>query len=542
VLLISWAGPPVVVSSLYPDNGLASLAGVLAAAGHEALVLDLNTVSSFARLASEERTAGMRGLWQELSAGGLDPARVRRFKELEASFEADLDRCAAELAEEVARQAVILEADLVGLKLWSGDGLRASARIGAAVRRQRPAARLVGGGPAVLYSEELLFDLLPGVEALVDGEGELAILGLAAWAEGRGALADVPNLILPGGGRTARALVPDLDALPPPAYDLEAYPSLAGDEHIKLFVLDESRGCPMGCAFCVHQGASGRSWRLRRPEGVAAEMGRLADLHATRAFRLGGSYTPGRFYEGLIATLRESRTDVRFSGFGHPLGLPQDHLEDLRASGCSSLFLGVESFVPDELARLGKRMDPNRAAQAVRDCVRADIAPIVSMIVPAPGQTPAGLAENLRICKELCRGRRAAVGVQFPGLLPRTPWWRERARHGFELSVPEDAYRRLLATYQIRHIVPPLLWAPLPYTLDGLDFAGYAAVASGFQRELAADGVLINMSDDILLLAEILGMTPADFRTATQAMLITVDAPALGDFVRRSNQALRPHE
>jgi hypothetical protein len=66
----------------------------------------------------------------------------------------------------------------------------------------------------------------------------------------------------------------------------------------------------MGCAFCVHQGASGRSWRLRRPEGVAAEMGRLADLHATRAFRLGGSYTPGRFYEGLIATLRESRTDV----------------------------------------------------------------------------------------------------------------------------------------------------------------------------------------------------------------------------------------
>ncbi len=540
-LLISFAGYPVMISSLFPDNGLASLAGTLLAAGHEVRVLDFNTVTTLRRLVSPERTSALAGLLPAV-AGGDDPNAVERLFEINASLEADLFRLTDELAAEISKEVEDQNSNFVGFKLWSGDGFLASVRIAEHLKQNFPDLKIFGGGPAVLYSEHAVFSFTRAFDALVDGEGEQAIVALAEYTEGKRDLTSVPNLIVMDGSdvrRTERSLVPDLDGLAQPAYEPEIYPSLAGDEQVKLFILDESRGCPMGCAFCIHQDASGNRWRIRSASRVVEDVCRLSDSAGTFAFRLGGSYTPSRFLRGFIERLVSDGVRIRYCGFSHPQGLPLKHLESLARSGCKSLFLGVESFDPGDLARLGKRLSPERAAESIRACIEVGIVPIASVIVPAPGQTPEGLETNRQILVDLCGGTRSSVGTQFPGLLPRTLWWSSRQKYGFELTVSEDEYRRTLAVYKIRHIIPPAFWEPLPYMLDGRDFAGYAGENARFQRELAHAGVVINISDDMALLADMLEEEMSGLRSRLQSILFTLDAIALRRFVADVNTKLR---
>lgn len=539
-LLVSFAGYPVMASSLFPDNGLASLAGTLLAAGHEVKVLDYNTVQTLGRAVPAACTRELAELLPAL-AGGPSSAQIEALLAVEHRLSGELERVTGEIAEEIAEEVAARRCDLVGFKLWSGDGLLASVRIARHLRRRFPRLTLAGGGPAVLYSEEVLLEQWPVFDLLVDGEGEQALLGLAEHLGGRRSLEEVPNLILPGADgarRTGRLLLQDLDRLAPPCYQPEVYPALAGDQQIRLFIIDESRGCPMGCGFCIHGDASGNRWRMKSTERVLAELAALGELHRAEAFRFGGSYTPARFFDAFAAEARARSGGLQFCGFAHPQGLHLEHLAGLAEAGCQALFFGVESFHPDELALMGKTLKPQRVRGAVEACLEVGIVPIVSLVFPAPGQTPASRAHNLEQAVALCAGQEAVVQTQFPGLLPRTPWWLDRARHGFELQVSEAEYRRRLATYKIRHLVPPSLWEPLPYTLDGNDFAAFAAANAAFQRQLSAEGVVVNISDEVVLMARRLGTGLGALRDRMRALFFTLDVPAISRFVAEMNAAL----
>jgi len=527
-------------SSLFPDNGLASLAGTLLAMGHEVKVLDYNTVGVLRRLVPPERTTALAALLPFLGAKP-GPDVVEHLLEINRALEEDLARVTEELAEDIAREVEEQDSHFLGFKLWSGDGFLASIRIAERLHSLFPGLKLYGGGPAVLYSEHTLFAHSNVFDALVDGEGEQAILGLAAFAEGKGSLGQVPNLVLSNGEkfqRTARSLVSDLDGLALPAYSPAVYPSLSGDEKIKLFVLDESRGCPMGCAFCIHQDASGNRWRIKSPERVLQEVSVLGKDFGTSSIRLGGSYTPARFFEDFARILGQTGVDIRFCGFAHPEGLPMEELNSLAASGCRSLFLGVESFDESDLRRLGKRMNPERARESVRACLDAGIVPVVSVIMPVPGQTPEGLKTNREALLELCSGTRATVVTQFPVLMPRTRWWEDKHANGFRLLVEEDDYRQMTATYQVRHIIPPAFWEPLPYTVDGMGFKEYAGANARFQRMLAEEGIVINVPDEVVLIADMLEMSLLDIRTRLQGLCFTLDAEAMASFVADLNSRL----
>jgi hypothetical protein len=70
-------------------------------------------------------------------------------------------------------------------------------------------------------------------------------------------------------------VIPDLDQLPIPAYDLvdlEPYFKLWQDKHgYSSLAIAASRGCPFGCEHCASS-ATGPHFRLRSPQNVAQEM------------------------------------------------------------------------------------------------------------------------------------------------------------------------------------------------------------------------------------------------------------------------------
>jgi hypothetical protein len=540
-LLVSFAGYPVMVSSFFPDNGLASLAGTLLSHGHEVKVLDFNTVSMVRRLVPPERTAELAALLPILRSDP-NPEVFKKLFQIEAEMEESLARVTEEVAREIAEEVAKQRSHFVGFKLWSGHGFIASIQIAKTLRKQFPELKLFGGGPAVLYSEETIFDHTDAFDVLVHGEGEEAILGLADYAENKMDLSKVPNLILRDGGeqkRTERKWIDDLNTLAKPNYSPDVYPSISGDDKINLFILDESRGCPMGCAFCNHQDASGKSWRVKSPQRVIEEIQHLQTTHHSSAFRFGGSFTPPRFYQGFAEGLKQSGTKIQFCGFAHVEGIPADSLPALASVGCRAFFLGVESLYANDSVLLGKRLKPEKSKESIKKSIDAGIVPVVSLIVPTPGQTKEGLEENKKALVQLCRGTESTVVMTFPSLFPKTRWWYERSAFGFELLVEEREYMKRIATYKIRRIVPQSLWEPLPYKVDGKSFAEFTAVTGRFAKDLVENNIIVNVPDEEVLLSRIASEDIQSFSGRLQSLVFTYNAKEIGAFVAKINNIMR---
>lgn len=540
-LLVSFAGLPVMPSSLFPDNGLASLAGALIAAGHEVEILDFNRVSLVERLVPPSLSCELATLYPDLVAGGAADL-AEELLAVSAALDEELEGVTEELAEELIQKVAVEGIDFVGFKLWSGDGFTASLRIAERLRRQLPEVHLFAGGPAVLFCQEVILELTGVFEALVDGEGEAAIVELARVCDGTRELDEVPNVIYRQAGqvvRTGRHRVEDLDELPFPRYDAEVYPGLDGDEKIALFVIDESRGCPRGCGFCIHQKASGASWRLKSPWRVVDEVALLNKLSGVGTFRLAGSFAPAKFLIDFSRQYGATGLGGRFSGFAHPMTLPMEQVDELRAAGCTSLFFGVESFVDANLKGLAKKGSARRARASIRSCQEVGIVPVVSLIVPSPGQTEAQREVNRRAIEELAASGPLAVVTQCSVLTPRTGWWREREAFGFRITTSEDEYRRVLATYKLRPTLPPTLWEPLPFELDGVDFSGLTRINSQFQRHLRRLAVPVGFPDEHVLIADACGAEMTELERDIMQLFFTFDARQMRRFVARVNDALR---
>jgi radical SAM superfamily enzyme YgiQ (UPF0313 family) len=392
-----------------------------------------------------------------------------------------------------------------------------------------------------MFAEETILAHTPAFDVLVDGEGEEAILGLAAYAEHNADLAQVPNLIIRtdrGPRRTHAAVVADPDQLPFPSYDPAIYPSLVGDQQLNVFVLDDSRGCSNACRFCISRQGTGANWRSKSPTRIVEELMRLQDGFGTSVFRLGGNSTPASYLERFATELDRNRVQAAYSAYTTVSGFSRG-LDRIAASGCRTLFLGVESFERDDLLRLNKTHTAEQSVTAVRACIDAGVVPLVSLIIPAPGQTAAAIESNREAAIALCANRPAVVIVQYAAILPRTDWWQQPEQFGFRLLSERDVYRLRLASWKVRHIIPPTFWPPLPYTYDDMDFQTFSRVNARFQQQLTSGGVVVNLSNEAMMMAAPSGSTPAELHTHLRRLIFTQDAAGIATFIRAVNGGMR---
>lgn len=138
------------------------------------------------------------------------------------------------------------------------------------LRKLRPQAAIVIGGPEVAFDAEKIFAELPQADYIVQGEGELVFSELLEYLAGGGsvpqhiAYREVEQVNLNGG----ITVIDDMSLLPFPYPDLEKI--LA--EH-KIVYYECTRGCPFNCAYCL-SGIS-RSVRKRPLELVLHDLDRF---------------------------------------------------------------------------------------------------------------------------------------------------------------------------------------------------------------------------------------------------------------------------
>ncbi|MDA3971837.1 MAG: radical SAM protein [Desulfobulbaceae bacterium] len=137
----------------------------------------------------------------------------------------------------------------------------------------------------------------------------------------------------------------------------------------RLFIasLQTSRGCPNTCDFCSVPQIFGRTLRLKSLETIKLELQAARKSRAKYMFVVDDNFTANR------ARARELMAVFKFYGFPwmgfSTLATAEDpaFLQELRDSGCISLFIGFESLLqPDSFVKNKKYADRAAVSRAVK--------------------------------------------------------------------------------------------------------------------------------------------------------------------------------
>src|SRR3989338_9090090 len=210
----------------------------------------------------------------------------------------------------------------------------------------------------------------------------------------------------------------ELDELPRPVYDEEIYPAMRGNQKVKVVPVDESRGCPKKCSFCIHTAKSGNRWRLKDPARFVGDLEWMQERYGFHVFRFAGSNTPSKLQRDIAAQLRERKTNIRYGAFT-TAGYVKDYAE-LHRSGCYALFFGIETgsqLLLDTVMNKGITRDCMMTS--LKRCREAGIFTVASTICPAPRETAETRRDTVSL---LLEARPSSVLINLPGLIQGTGW------------------------------------------------------------------------------------------------------------------------
>ena len=138
------------------------------------------------------------------------------------------------------------EAQVYGFStyIWNLDQVL---QVASDLKKVRPQAKIVLGGPEVSFETEDLMEKNPQIDHVLLGEGEVSFPAYQEYCLGIREIHQVPNLVYREGQtlmRTQEAPLLDLEDLPDPYLEEE-------DLSNRIAYLESSRGCPFRCAFCL---------------------------------------------------------------------------------------------------------------------------------------------------------------------------------------------------------------------------------------------------------------------------------------------------
>ncbi len=277
---------------------------------------------------------------------------------------------------------------VVGISMFTFNRKR-SYELLAWAREACPDAVLLAGGPHPTHLAEEVFEDCPALDAIVKGEGEPILLGVAErlrTAPGSDLWKRTPGLILRGGATLPQAPLEDLDAIGIPAEHLEAD---FLDDVGQLAYLSTSRGCPATCNFCNTPEFWGTSIRFRSAPSVLREMARLRETRGLTYFSFrDDTFTANR---GRVLELMEG---IQQSGL-HPLWncqsrvnlVDEDRLVAMKRAGCEFMQFGVEHGSERVLALLDKGTNMRHVRNALALVRKVGMNLGIYLITGIPGET-----------------------------------------------------------------------------------------------------------------------------------------------------------
>jgi anaerobic magnesium-protoporphyrin IX monomethyl ester cyclase len=277
----------------------------------------------------------------------------------------------------------------------------------------------VVGGPHVTVVPRDFLEEAKSVDIAVMGEGENSMLELAQCFEGEKPFTEVLGIAYRSDKKvivnSPRPLIENLDELPYPAYDLvnmEKYlnPKTIGYRSFrnKAIPMVTSRGCPFNCCFCSVHLHMGKEFRANSAEYVLNHIQYVVKkFHLKTIFFEDDDLTLdlARF-EAICDGLIERKIKV---GWETPNGVRADCLnlnllKKMKASGCKSLFFGVESGDQQILDNvICKSLDLSRVVEVAKICKEIGLKTGAFYIIGFPGEKKENMQKTVDFALRLKR-------------------------------------------------------------------------------------------------------------------------------------------
>jgi len=267
-----------------------------------------------------------------------------------------------------------LAPDVVGFGAYQRNMLHVRA-ISGLVREVLPSTRVIFGGPQGLFLPDDALGVMPEVDFLARGEGEVVIRALASAVEsGTEGLRPIPGVT----SRLSSGEIVTGETGPPPP-DLDDYPSPWLDGILDPADWDEaimltSRGCPHRCLFCLTPAIFGAAVRCHSVERVLEEIELVARRGSGRLWFADPNFCASvervvALLEGVarlqleVAMWIEIRADMA----------TPEVLRLMRRAGVERVAMGLESASPAVFPALGKGLDPDRIGAAARAALASGV-------------------------------------------------------------------------------------------------------------------------------------------------------------------------
>lgn len=295
---------------------------------------------------------------------------------------------------------------------------------GSWIKAEWPDAWVIAGGVhPTLVPEETLQQ--PAVDIVCVGEGEGAIVELAAALEAGRAPAGIRNLWWkqPDGTVEHNPLRPlvELDTLPFPDREVFDYPNLHHERRGEATMM-VSRGCPYRCSYCCNEALRevyrglGKPTRFRSVPLVIAELRTVLDTYPfVERFVFDDDILPlWRDWFRDLAQAYQREIDRPFACNLRPNLVDEEIVGLLQSSGCEEVRFGIESG-NDEVRNglLNRQLTREEIVRAVALCHQAGLKVFSFNIVGFPGETVAQMLDTVKL-NAVVRADVTRVTIFFP--------------------------------------------------------------------------------------------------------------------------------
>ncbi|MEN6338366.1 MAG: radical SAM protein [Phycisphaerales bacterium] len=327
--------------------------------------------------------------------------------------------------QEIGRTVEQIRPQVVGISIWTTYAASAF-HVAGICKAVAPDCLIVAGGPHATVKSEEVLRICPAIDCVVRGEGESAMVELAAGTDSP--IQAIEGLSYRCGDRIvhnpARARLANLDEIPIPDRTLLMNRRTYSSEDMGLIMT--SRGCPYACTFCA---TDSNHIRYRSISHVIGEIKQVKAAWGTTQFSLkDDSFSVDRKRVAQFCdALKREGLNIRWECNTRVNLLTEELLIQMKKAGCNSIKVGIESGSEQVLERMNKRITLDQARKAAALLRKAGIHWTAYFLIGTPGETLEDIYRTLGFMYEI-RPDFAAIGVYEP--FPGTAMFEESVRRG----------------------------------------------------------------------------------------------------------------
>ncbi len=272
------------------------------------------------------------------------------------------------------------------------------------LRRRRPRALIIAGGPGFSLFARRLMSEVPELDLGVAGEAEQVLPALLENPHGTGC---------PAGVLRRREGVPDggglvhLDScrrLPAPDWSLfPLEPYRRRNRYVAFMGVESKRGCAHRCSYCLYPRLQGGRLRLRSPRRVLDELECLEREQGLELVHFTDPVLnqPARHLRDLCRGILERGIEIKWTGFFREDSLEARDLELYQKAGLAALYFSADGTSHRALQLLGKRLEPDQVLAAAGLAAQSGLVTVYHFLVNLPGENQETVDQGRRLLESI---------------------------------------------------------------------------------------------------------------------------------------------